>query len=395
MMRSHIKSRRWSRMAAFALVMPATLAATVAVRADQIASAAWPSIDELTRLTDATPAAAPLPQSTTKQTLRAAASNGLAFATASGNSTELDQGQPDLSATPSTLVMKQNVMVDSAVIKLGDLFDRPITGGDTPIAQAPKPGQTVSLDARFLRQLMRAYHLDISNNETFDHVLVARKSQMIKSDEVTAAIVQAISERTEQSANMDIVFDNGEVQFTLPTNVPATVAVQGLNFDAANNRFLAILTVPASGPTLYTQQVVGTVYEKTQVPVLKRLVSAGDTIQQDDIDWTSSRVDQLASNTVTDAQQMVGRIAKRPLRPGQVLRATDLISEPTVHKNDLITIAVQTRDMSLTVRGKALEDGAVGQTIHVMNVNTKKQLVGAVKDASTVLIQPAGPLAMN
>lgn len=394
MMRSHIKSRRWSRMAAFALVMPA-LVTSVAVQADQIASAAWPSIDELTRLTDATPAAAPQPQSATKQTLRAAASNGLAFAATPGSSSELDQGQPDLSATPLTLAMKQNVMVDSAVIKLGDLFDRPITGGDTPIAQAPKPGQTVSLDARFLRQLMRAYHLDISNSETFDHVLVARKSQMIKSDEVTAAIVQAISERTEQSANMDIVFDNGEVQFTLPTNVPATVAVQGLNFDAANNRFLAILAVPATGPTLYTQQVVGTVYEKTQVPVLKRLVSAGDTIQQDDIDWTSSRVDQLASNTVTDAQQMIGRIAKRPLRPGQLLRATDLISEPTVHKNDLITIAVQTRDMSLTVRGKALEDGAVGQTIHVMNVNTKKQLVGSVKDASTVLIQPAGPLAMN
>ncbi|HVJ41502.1 MAG TPA: flagellar basal body P-ring formation chaperone FlgA [Dongiaceae bacterium] len=394
MMRSQMKSRRWSQIAALAVIMPAAIATSVAVQADQLASAAWPSIDELTRLTDATPAT-PLPQSAVKQNLQAAASNGLAFASAPANSAEPGQGQADLADLPATLEMKQNVMVDSAVIKLGDLFDRPITGGDTPIAQAPKPGQTVSLDARFLRQLVRAYHLDIGSSETFEHVLVARKSQMIKSDEVTAAIVQAISERTEQSANMDIVFDTGEVQFTLPTNVPATVAVQGLNFDTSNNRFLAILTVPATGPTLYTQQVVGTVYEKTQVPVLKRLVSAGDTIQPSDIDWASSRVDQLASNTVTDAQQMVGRIAKRPLRPGQVLRVTDLINEPTVHRNDLVTIAVQTQDMSLTVRGKALEDGAVGQTIHVINVNTKRQLIGVVKDASTILIQPAGALALN
>jgi flagella basal body P-ring formation protein FlgA len=286
-------------------------------------------------------------------------------------------------------------MVDAPVIKLGDLFDQPITGGDTPIAQAPRPGQTMSLDARFLRQLARAYHLDIDNGETFDHVLVARKCQIIKSDTVTSAIVDAINDRTQQSANMDVVFDTGEVQFTLPTNVDATVAVQGLNFDSSSNRFLAILVVPANGPTLYTQQVVGTVYEKMQVPVLKHAVSAGDTIQAEDIGWTSTRVDQLALSAVTDEQQVIGRIAKRPMRPDQIMRATDLINEPTVHKNNLITIAVQTEDMSLTVRGKALEDGAIGQTIRVVNVNTNKQLMGVVKDAATVIIKPTGPLAMN
>lgn len=383
--------KRWSRLAALALIVPVTTMFAALAQSDELTASAWPSIDALTRLTEATPpsSAGPVPTAAPRSQ-QAAASNGLVFAATGADAATV--GDADM---PTTLQLKQNIMVDSSVIKLGDLFDRPITGGDTPIAQAPKPGQTVTLDSRFLRQLVRAYHLDIGSDETFAHVLVARKSQMIKSDDVTAAIVQAISDRTGQSANMDIVFDAGEVQFTLPTNVPATLAIQGLNFDPSNNRFLAILAVPATGPTLYTQQVIGTVYEKTQVPVLKRLVSAGDTIQPDDIDWASSRIDQLSSNTVTDAQQMVGRIAKRPLRPGQVLRASDLINEPTVHKNDLITIAVQTSNMSLTVRGKALEDGAVGQTIHVVNVNTKKQLLGVVKDAATVLVQPTGALALN
>ncbi|HWT98673.1 MAG TPA: flagellar basal body P-ring formation chaperone FlgA [Terriglobales bacterium] len=396
MVRNQSKHGQRSRLAALSLIVPTALMFAAAAQADEMVANAWPSIDALTRLTEATPAtsatagATSTTASSAKVNQQAAASNGLIFASAPA-----DAAASDMDQAATTLTIKQNIMVDSAVIKLGDLFDRPVTGGDTPIAQAPKPGQTVTLDARFLRQLVRAYHLDVGSDETFDHILVARKSQMIKSEDVTAEIVQAISDRTGQSNNMDIVFDGGEVQFTLPTNVPATVAIQGLNFDPSNNRFLAILTVPATGPTLYTQQVIGTVYEKTQVPVLKRLVSAGDTIQQDDIDWTSSRVDQLANNTVTDVQQMVGRIAKRPLRPGQVLRMSDLINDPTVHKNDLITIAVQTNNMSLTVRGKALEDGAVGQTIRVVNVNTKRQLLGVVKDASTVLIQPTGALALN
>jgi flagella basal body P-ring formation protein FlgA len=380
-------------LTALSLIVPTALMFYTPARADEMVANAWPSIDALTRLTEATPATsaatvAVAPSRNLPQ--QAAASNGLVFAPADANASDVDTGQG-----ATTLQIKQNVMIDSAVIKLGDLFDRQVTGGDTPIAQAPKPGQTVTLDARFLRQLVRAYHLDVGSGETFDHILVARKCQMIKSEDVTAAIVQAISDRTGQSSNMDIAFDAGEVQFTLPTNVPATIGIQGLNFDASNNRFLAILTVPATGPTLYTQQVIGTVYEKTQVPVLKRLVSAGDTIQPDDIDWTSSRVDQLANNTVTDAQQMVGRIAKRPLRPGQILRISDLINDPAIHKNDLITIAVQTNNMSLTVRGKALDDGAVGQSIRVVNVNTKKQLLGVVKDAGTVQIQPTGALALN
>ena len=373
---------RWHGVAALALVIPASLMVMRIAQADELAASAWPGIDALTRLTDA-PQPAGASAAAPTQSATATSGNGLVFAT-----TDADE-------TPTTLEVKQSVMVDAPVIKLGDLFDQPITGGDTPIAQAPKPGQTMSLDARFLRQLARAYHLDIDNSETFDHILVARKCQLIKSDTVTAAIVDAIDERTQQSSNMDVVFDTGEVQFTLPTNVDATVAVQGLNFDSSSNRFLAILVVPATGPTLYTQQVVGTVYEKMQVPVLKHTVSPGDTIQADDVDWTSSRVDQLAMNAVTDEQQMIGRIARRPLRQGQILRMTDLINEPTMHKNDLITIAVQTADMSLTVRGKALEDGAVGQTIKVMNVNTNKQLMAVVKDAATVTIQPTGPLAMN
>jgi flagella basal body P-ring formation protein FlgA len=370
---------------AIAGLLPTAIATASLAVADQLAASSWPSIDALTRLTDAPQpavAAAPTPVAATNS---AVLGNGLVFA-----NTGADSGD----AAP-LLAIKQNVMVDAPVIRLGDLFDQPITGGDTPIAQAPKPGQTVSLDARFLRQLVRAYHLDLNSSQDFDHVLVARKCQIIKSDAVTAALAEAISQRTQLSPTMDIAFDTGEVQFTLPTNVAATVAVQGLNFDPTSNRFLAILAVPATGPTLYTQQVVGTIYEKTQVPVLKRLISAGETIQAEDIDWTSSRLDQLATNTVTDSQQMVGRIAKRPLRPGQTLRLSDLINEPTVHKNSLITIAVQTADMSLTVRGKALDDGAIGQSIRVVNINTNKQLVGVVKDAATVVIPTTGPLALN
>ncbi|MET1026776.1 MAG: flagellar basal body P-ring formation chaperone FlgA [Dongiaceae bacterium] len=361
--------------------------AVAPVQADELAATMWPSEDSQTQMPSqaALQQAAMQPPPTQPTAAQPQASPQLAsYQSATPGD---DAGAP--------LEMKQSVVVDAPVIRLGDLFNQPISGGDTPVAQAPKPGQTISLDYRFLSQLARAYRLDVSPHSTIDRVLVARKAQLIKSDMVIAAVADAIAQRTQQQNSMDIAFDSGQLQFTLPTNVEATIGVQGLNFDPTTNRFVAILVVPANGPTLISQQVIGTAYVKTDVPVLKHLVSAGDTIQADDVEWISSRLDQLMPSTVTDSQQMIGRVAKRPLRPGQMLRLSDLSNEAAVQKNSLITIMVQSNQMSLTMRGKAIEDGAIGQSIRVMNTTSHKQLVGVVKDAATVVIPMPAAIAMN
>ncbi len=390
-MLTHIRSYRqklaylglgFGLCAGFAMTLTAVTMTSVTVksaRADELAATMWPSEDAQTQSAETSQAdQAPAP----------AASQAMGAQLAyQSDAMSQDQDAP--------LEMKQSVVVDAPVIRLGDLFNQPVSGGDTPVAQAPKPGQTISLDSRFLSQLARAYHLEVSPRSKVDRILVARKAQLIKAEAVSAAITEAIQQRSQQPGDMDIALDGGQVQFTLPTGVEASVGIQGLNFDPASNRFVAILVVPANGPTLISQQVVGTVYPKTDVPVLKRLVSAGDTVQADDVEWISSRLDQLAPSTATDAQQLIGRVAKRPLRAGQMVRLTDLSSEATMRKNTLITIAVVTGQMSLTVRGKALEDGAIGQSIRVLNTNSNKQLIGVVKDAATVVIPMVGNVAMN
>src|ERR1700753_1884555 len=58
------------------------------------------------------------------------------------------------------LTLKESIMVNDDVVRLGDLFEEPLSLGDAPVAQAPVPGQTIVLDKRFLRSLVRAYQLD-------------------------------------------------------------------------------------------------------------------------------------------------------------------------------------------------------------------------------------------
>jgi len=296
---------------------------------------------------------------------------------------------------PQGLNLRNNIMVDDDVVRLGDLFMESLSVGDIPIAQAPAPGQTIAFDARFLRQLARAYRLDWQPDSKFEKVLVGRMSQRIDAAQVVASINDAIHERAGNDARLDLVFDGGDIEFTLPTNVAPTVGVRNLQYDPTSQRFAAVLVVPADGPTIMQHQVSGSIFETIDIPVFSHAIGAGVTVQEADLQWISVRTDRLIGNVITDSRQLVGMTTKRPLRTGQMLRGSDLVMTPAIRKNTLVTLALQSGQMNLTVTGRALEDAAIGQSIRVVNVNSKKELTGIVRDSSTIVIPVAGQLTLN
>jgi flagella basal body P-ring formation protein FlgA len=286
----------------------------------------------------------------------------------------------------SALTLRDRIMVEDDVVRLGDLFEEPLSDGDIAVAQAPKAGQTLTLDARFLQQVARAYRLDWKPGSKYQKIVIGRMSQRVTAPMVREAIVIAVQERIGSSTDLDIVLDGGDLELDLPTDVENSVAVSAINFDPNSNRFAAILVAPADGPPIIQRNVFGTVYEMAQIPVPKRLISAGATISADDLEWQPVHLRRLAGNSLTDAEQLIGRVAKRPLKAGQILRQSDVAVSPVIRKNDLIRLVVKTGQMTLSVQGKALQDAALGQTIRVMNVNSNRQLSGTVVDAGTVAV---------
>ena len=292
-----------------------------------------------------------------------------------------------LDAQVSTgLTLRERIMVDDEVVRLGDLFEEQISDGDVAIAQAPKPGQTMSLETRFLQQVARAYRLNWTPASKYQKVTVGRMSQRVTADMVRGALADAVQERVGSANDLAVQIDGGDVEFDLPTDVENSVSVSGINFNPASNRFAAIIVAPADGPPLFQRTVYGTVFEMAQVPVPNRLISAGEVVRAEDLEWQSVQIGRLTGNSLTDAQQLIGHVAKRPLKAGQVLRSSDLAMAPAVKRNDLVQLVVQTGQMTLTVQGKVLQDAAVGQSVRVINVSSNRQLSGTVVDAGTVAV---------
>ena len=307
----------------------------------------------------------------------------------------LPAGAQEADASEGALTLKESVTVDDDVVRLGDLFEQPLSMSDAPVAQAPLPGQTIVLDNRFLRSLIRAYSLDWAPTNKYQRILVARAAVRIDPAQVTQQVKDALRDYLATDKEVEIAFDVGDTNLVLPTNVPTTVAVQDIRFDPASQRFAVQLVVPASGPTLISRQVAGSVYETVQLPVLARAVAPGEVIQLADLDWMAIRIDRVSANAATDPKQLVGMTARRPLRANQMLRINDIAMAPTIHRGSMVTLMVQTENMTLTAQGRAIEDAAVGQPIRVINTMSNKPLTGIVKDATTVVIPVTGAIALN
>jgi flagella basal body P-ring formation protein FlgA len=298
-------------------------------------------------------------------------------------------------ADATGLTLKENVMVNDDVVRLGDLFVEPISMGDSPVAQAPLPGQTIVLDNRFLRSLVRAYSLDWAPKTRYQRVLVGRVAQRIEPATVTAQVKDALRTYLATDKDVEISFDVGDIDFVLPTNIAPTLSVQDVRFDPASRRFAAQLVVPATGPTAISRLVAGTVYETIQLPVLSHPLAPGEVIQLSDIDWLSVRLDRVAPNAATDPKQLVGMTARRPLRDRTMLRLSDVTMAAAVKRGTMVTLLVTTENMTLTAQGRALEDAALGQPIRVVNTMSNKQLTGVVRDGTTVTIPVNGMMAVN
>ncbi len=77
---------------------------------------------------------------------------------------------------------------------------------------------------------------------------------------------------------------------------------------------------------------------------------------------------------------------RRTVNAGKILRAADLQSPIAIEKGSLVTMIIQTPFMMLTTQGKALDEGALGDTIRVLNGRSKKIVEAQIARADTVVV---------
>ena len=88
-------------------------------------------------------------------------------------------------------------------------------------------------------------------------------------------------------------------------------------------------------------------------------------------------------------EDAVGQEAKVTLYAGRPIRAEDVGPPAVVKRNQMVPLAYRVGGLSILTDGRALERGAVGEIIHVMNLASHTTIQGEIGADGTVMVGPS------
>lgn len=118
-----------------------------------------------------------------------------------------------------------------------------------------------------------------------------------------------------------------------------------------------------------------------------RNLDAGEVIQAEDLTWAKAVA--APAGSPRDADQLIGKQVKRPLREGGLASTRDVTGATVIKKDDMVSVIFQDDGVSVSMQGKALGSAAIGDTVSVLNPTTKKTVQAIASGPGEALVGPA------
>lgn len=284
--------------------------------------------------------------------------------------------------------LKQLVSVTAEIVRIGDLVENAGAAADIAVFRAPDPGQTGSVSVARVAEALRPYDVARLDTGGLSEVVVTRLSRAITQDAITERIKRSVAGRHGfgTAQNLSVVLDRDIRVMHVETSATADLAIARMSVNPRTGRFDVQFELPGSNvarrlPLRFT----GTVAEMVEVATLARALRPGEVIKEADVVLERRRKAEVGGEAIS-AEQAIGLAARRPLRGGQLLRPADLMRPQLVQRNEAVTIVYEVPGVLLTVRGKALESGAVDEIVSVLNTQSNRTIQARVSGPGRVAV---------
>ena len=297
----------------------------------------------------------------------------------------------ELQALP--VVLKERVSVTDAHIRLGDLFSGLDEKKDSKIvAPAPALGKEAILTAEWLNKLAETNGIGWKAADAKASVTVRRKAAEISKEEITRVIVKELTAQG-MPESAELTFRKGDFPVLVP--VKSGWRLEPVSSDYTPNRqhFEAKLKLIVDDEAKTEIAFAGKAKVFIQIPVAARDLKAGQIITPDDILTKRVPQESVRGNDPAGKEDLIGKEIKKSVRSGQPVTLNDVRAQVMVAKGKIVTLNFSKGGIMLSTQGKALENGGLGDTVRVMNTQSKSVVQGTVTGPETVSIHaPANGL---
>jgi flagella basal body P-ring formation protein FlgA len=165
------------------------------------------------------------------------------------------------------------------------------------------------------------------------------------------------------------------------------LAAARAGLDWANAEGLRQIIVRGGAPSAAGQAAPAIARGNIDVLTWARSLAAGEVVQAQDVVWAKAA--SAPANAPRDPDAVVGMAARHAIRAGAAVTGADIAGVQVIKANEIVTITFDSDGVSLALQAKALSGGAVGETINVQNVTSKKVVQAVVTGPGQAAVGPA------
>lgn len=295
----------------------------------------------------------------------------------------------NLQALP--VVLKRKAVVADEYIRLGDLFSGLDADTDKKIvAPAPALGKEAVLTAEWLKKLAQTNKISWTPADGKTAVTVRRDAYEIKADEIKKILIKELKAHGLPE-NADLFIQSGTLPVPVPVKSSWRLEPVQTEYNSFRQTFEAKMSLTVNAEKKDDLFFAGKAQIFITVPVAGQDLKSGQIITRDDIQMKD--IVQETGRRRADpvkTEDLIGKEVKRSIRAGQIISQNDVQTQVMVAKGKIITLNFAKGGIMLSAKGKALENGGLGDTVRVMNIQSKSVVQGTVTGPETVSIAPAG-----
>jgi flagellar basal body P-ring formation protein FlgA len=283
--------------------------------------------------------------------------------------------------------LRANVTVSSDIVRIGDLVENCGPVADVPIFRAPDLGTRGAVPTEQVVEAIRPHQLIGIDTRGITEVVVTRASRAITVQDIAARVAKALAGQYGfgEARNISVEFDRDVRTLNVEPNVSGELQVVSLGYNRRSGRFDVTFDLPASAALRWQpMRYSGTAVETVDAISIDHPVERGEVLKASDL--TIVKRAKSEGPLITDIHVAAGQAARHQLHAGQPLRDEDLMKPALVSRNDNVTIIYEAPGLTLTLRGQAQDGGALGDTISVQNIQSKRMLQGVITGPGRVTV---------
>ena len=286
------------------------------------------------------------------------------------------------------ITVQRTAVVTGPTIKLGDLARlegsaealADVDFGPSPSASAPR-----RLEGEAILRRLQAAGMDASATRYMipASVRVERTAQEVSVEEIRTAVLNVASDALPAGETIRDLEVAGPVRIPAgPYEARVSTTAQGR---PGRRRFEVQLV--NEGTVLANVPVTARTEARGPVVVTKQSIPRGVVLTSNDVAVVQRNQHDVPDDALTAPEQAIGMETKVAFAAAAPLPRAALAAPVVVKKGDLVTMLIETPVMRLSVAGEALEAGAVGGGIRVMNRASKQTVAGKVIEHGVVLVE--------